>query len=545
MKILALCLGVAIALMPVLSASAVWFPDPPDDRISFDEGNSTTPAIAAAGNAVYVVWSGDVTDPSTDGINPQIELRRSFDGGRSFVDDPPILVSDDKGSDTDPDIAVNGENVYIVWAEDDVPDNPGNPEICFAFSNDGGANFNVIKKAGKDPCKLDTKNLNLSNTPKADSIFPSIAVNGSNIYVAWSEFKGTTGGTTQGGFQITLAQSKNGGKTFDKGKVVSAFLLSSKDADALHPDLAVSGSILYGVWMDDSLGNFEIAFKQLTGKCPTQQQQQRQKGCPVLNLSNSARDSIDPVIAVRGKNLYVAWADKTDGDFDIFFTVSHNGGATFSTPQNVSKDNVDSLSPALAVEGTRVYLAWVDFSTDQGQIKFVRSLDSGKTFKPVPENPISGDRTNAQHPALAASGSKVFLAWADDLDEDLDTLTVPPGQFGASAIFFRFSNATGMAPIELTEAEETDLSIAHPLIHADRMHFSATGTGIGGLRVEIFNQAGRVLLRAEAVTNALEVQVLDSRGRPLPNGVYLCVITVLDADGRVMKREVRKLVILR
>jgi len=394
MKILVLWL--AILLMSVSSALGLWNPPGSDVRVSLDEGDSKTPAIAATGNAVYVVWSGDVTDPSTDGINPQIELRHSFDGGNTFTGTP-MGISDGDGSATDPDVAVNGPNVYIVWAEDDVPNSPGNPEICFTFSNDGGTTFKTTTKPGQ-PCG---SNFNLSNTPKFDSLCPSVAASGSNVFVAWAEF-------TKENFQIVLAQSKNGGRSFDKGKVVSTPLAGAQAKDdALCPDLAVSGSILYGVWMDDSLGNFEIAFKQLTGKCPTQTKQQ-QKGCPVLNLSASARDSIDPVIAINGKNIYVAWADKTDGDFDIFVTVSHDGGATFSAPQNVSKDNFDSLSPAIAVEGTRVYLAWVDFSEDQGKIKFVRSLNSGKTFTSVPENPISDDRTNAQNPALASSGSKVF-----------------------------------------------------------------------------------------------------------------------------------------
>jgi hypothetical protein len=290
-----LLLGAIIALLPALSVSAEWLSEDGGLLISPDTMESSTPAVAATGNVVYVVWSGDVSGQNEGG---QIQLKRSFNGGISFEDDP-IPISGGTGNATAPAIAVNGSNVYIVWAEDDVPGSEGNPEICFAFSNNGG---NVFKKGSKkfksdaavpEPCKKTSgaapsvlnENFNLSNTPKADSICPSIAVSGSNIFVAWSEL-------AKDGFQIVLAQSTNGGNSFAKGKVVSKTLSGGKEADALCPKLAVSSSIVYGVWMEDSLGNFEVAFKQLTGKCTIKVGKQIKQGeCPVINLSNSERDS--------------------------------------------------------------------------------------------------------------------------------------------------------------------------------------------------------------------------------------------------------------
>jgi hypothetical protein len=375
-----LLLGAIIALLPALSVSAEWSDDDTAGKLISPEPTDTenpiesrTPAIAAAGNVVYVVWSGDVLDEDNMRTgDSQIQLRRSFNGGNTF-EASFIAVSGGTGNAADPAIAVNGSNVYIVWAEDDVPGSEGNPEICFAFSNNGGNAFRRGSKSFKneaavpEPCKnpitegtkVFNLNFNLSNTPKADSICPSIAVSGSNIFVAWSEL-------AKDGFQIVLAQSTNGGNSFAKGKVVSKTLSGGKEADALCPKLAVSSSIVYGVWMEDSLGNFEVAFKQLTGKCTIKVGKQIKQGeCPVINLSNSERDSVDPVIAVNGRNIYVAWADKTDGDFDIYLTASHDGGKTFSEPINVSDDDVDSLKPALAVDGTRVYLAWVSYENNQ------------------------------------------------------------------------------------------------------------------------------------------------------------------------------------
>jgi hypothetical protein len=555
-----LLLGAIIALLPALSVSAEWSDDDTAGKLISPEPTDTenpiesrTPAIAAAGNVVYVVWSGDVLDDDVRTGDSQIQLRRSFNGGNTF-EASFIAVSGGTGNAADPAIAVNGSNVYIVWAEDDVPGNEGNPEICFAFSNNGG---NVFRKGSKsfkneaavpEPCKnpitegtkVFNLNFNLSNTPKADSICPSIAVSGSNIFVAWSEL-------AKDGFQIVLAQSTNGGNSFAKGKVVSKTLSGGKEADALCPKLAVSSSIVYGVWMEDSLGNFEIAFRQLTGKCTIKVGKQIKQGeCPVINLSNSERDSVDPVIAVNGRNIYVAWADKTDGDFDIYLTASHDGGKTFSEPINVSDDDVDSLKPALAVDGTRVYLAWVSYEDNQGQIKFVRSSNSGVDFDH--EEVLSDPRTNARHPALTASGSKVFLAWADDIDSVLDDLT---GFEGVSAIFFRFSNESGLIAPDMSSniAQNTALQSvlsAYSSQESGTVRFAAQGADVAAVKVEVFSLTGRLVYASDFTDgNVLHWNGLSNAGQPLANGVYLYVLTAKARNGDVVRTKVQKLVILR
>jgi hypothetical protein len=557
-----LLLGAIIALLPALSVSAEWSDDDTAGKLISPEPTDTenpiesrTPAIAAAGNVVYVVWSGDVLDEDNMRTgDSQIQLRRSFNGGNTF-EASFIAVSGGTGNAADPAIAVNGSNVYIVWAEDDVPGSEGNPEICFAFSNNGGNAFRRGSKSFKneaavpEPCKnpitegtkVFNLNFNLSNTPKADSICPSIAVSGSNIFVAWSEL-------AKDGFQIVLAQSTNGGNSFAKGKVVSKTLSGGKEADALCPKLAVSSSIVYGVWMEDSLGNFEVAFKQLTGKCTIKVGKQIKQGeCPVINLSNSERDSVDPVIAVNGRNIYVAWADKTDGDFDIYLTASHDGGKTFSEPINVSDDDVDSLKPALAVDGTRVYLAWVSYENNQqGQIKFVRSSNSGVDFDH--EEVLSDPRTNARHPALTANASKVFLAWADDIDPDID---LDFADFaGISAIFFRFSDASGLVlpetSVSFTPSASRIVAAQALVQESGAVRFAAQGADVAAVKVEVFNLTGRLVYASDFTDgNVLHWNGLSNAGQPLANGVYLYVLTAKARNGDVVRTKVQKLVILR
>ncbi len=73
----------------------------------------------------------------------------------------------------------------------------------------------------------------------------------------------------------------------------------------------------------------------------------------------------------------------------------------------------------------------------------------------------------------------------------------------------------------------------------------AQGVGIQGVRVQLFDLAGRTVLDEGASGRQLRVRLLDEQGRPLANGVYLYVVEVKGVDGRVIRTDVRKLVVLR
>jgi hypothetical protein len=109
--------------------------------LSNNAGLSGRPAIAASGNNVYVVWN-DNTLPGEF----EILYRRSTDGGANFG--ATINLSNNAGFSSVPAIAASGNNVYVVWQDA----TPGNNEILYRRSTDGGANFgatiNLSNNAG-------------------------------------------------------------------------------------------------------------------------------------------------------------------------------------------------------------------------------------------------------------------------------------------------------------------------------------------------------------------------------------------------------------
>jgi hypothetical protein len=78
------------------------------------------------------------------------------------------------------------------------------------------------------------------------------------------------------------------------------------------------------------------------------------------------------------------------------------------------------------------------------------------------------------------------------------------------------------------------------------VEFSAQGEGIRGIKVEVYDLAGRrVFASQEVVGNRLGWQMRDDRGQEVANGVYLYAIAVHGFNGEVVRSEVQKLVILR
>ena len=58
-------------------------------------------------------------------------------------------------------------------------------------------------------------------------------------------------------------------------------------------------------------------------------------------------------------NLYVVWEEEvTPDNNEIFFTASYDNGNTFSTPINISNTAQNSVDPLLTTEGNNVYVVW-------------------------------------------------------------------------------------------------------------------------------------------------------------------------------------------
>ena len=183
-------------------------------------GESYERQQVSSGTDVYVIWVQGDED------NTDLYLKISRDGGATFGNT--INLSNNPASlSYHPKIVASGENIYIVWEDDD--GNSRNSDIFFMKSSDAGNSF--------------TDKSNLSNDPSGSGT-PQLSVSGGEVYVAWM-------GTSPDNTDIFLARSQNDGNSFNQPENLS------NDPDiSFNPVLSVNGTHVYVEWTDQDDSGF-------------------------------------------------------------------------------------------------------------------------------------------------------------------------------------------------------------------------------------------------------------------------------------------------
>jgi hypothetical protein len=184
-----------------------------------------------------------------------------------------------------PQIAVQGNNVYVVWQDN----TPGNYDIFLQRSLSNGTKFN-----GR----------NLSNN-NSTSEMPQISVSAAHTYIAWRD-------NDRGEYKIFFKHAQKNNAT---GKTEFGPSYSLNDT-AEPAQLKITGSeYMYGVWTaylnkkDKSVLEFYpfMLFDDRSGD-----------SIPLTRLSSNNTIS-NPDIAVSGNNAFLVWESVGAGNKDIFF----------------------------------------------------------------------------------------------------------------------------------------------------------------------------------------------------------------------------------
>lgn len=133
-------------------------------------------------------------------------------------------------------------------------------------------------------------------------------------------------------------------------------------------------------------------------------------GSPV-NVSRTPGDSLVPAVAVGPDGtIHVVWHEASADRFEVLYSRSTDGGATFAPAVTVSGVG-EAQVPAIAVDGDGVIsVVWEGGGGDTRAILFSRSTDGGATFSP----PATLAPAHAKLPAIAARGrGEVYVAWQD------------------------------------------------------------------------------------------------------------------------------------
>jgi len=324
-------------------ATAIFFTRSTDGGSTFSTPVNVSgpqPAVGASGQSmvldsggnVYLVWSGSFDNNSLT-YGP-VFFSLSSDGGATFS--PPVQVSNDQTQRAQVAVDPSG-NIDVVWYES-VNGGGFYSPVFFSHSSDQGATFST------------------PITVSGDTFFPpeqQMAVDSQgNIYVV-ENLHPTLNGSGDG--DIWIASSSDGGMTFSMTNLSNN---PGSDGPAQGAIALDSAGNINVVWVNQA--HLQVLCRRSTDGGAT--------FSDPVNLANSSLGFIEnPQVAVDpGGNINVVWDQNTGQFFDILFSRSSDGGSTFSSPQNISHDQGNSVTPMMAVDSlANAYFVWRDDSPHQ------------------------------------------------------------------------------------------------------------------------------------------------------------------------------------
>lgn len=188
------------------------------------------------------------------------------------------------------------------------------------------------------------------------------------------------------------------------------------------------------------------------------------------NLTNNSNDSVYGQVAASGDSVFVVWEESVQGqNYDIFVKRSQNGGSTFGAAANLSRNAGFSEHPQIAASGSSVYVVWADNTSGNKEVLFARSTSGGNAFGAA--GPLSSPGANSYNQEIAASGNSVYVVWQEQRD-------------GSDVVVFRASSDGGKTfgdPVVIAENVDSE---AFPKVAADEstVHVVWANPGQPGLR---------------------------------------------------------------
>ncbi|MCX6162606.1 MAG: T9SS type A sorting domain-containing protein [Ignavibacteriae bacterium] len=385
-----------------------------DTRLTYDVSASQHPSVAVSGLLVHVVWRD-----SRDG-NIEIYYKRSLDGGINCGAD--TRLTNDTAYSYRPSLSVSGSLVQIVWYDY----RNGNNDIYYKRSTDGGIN-----------CGTDMR---LTNDP-ASSVMPSVAVSGSTIHIVWQDSR-------DGNSEIYYKRSTDGGSTWGTDT-----RLTNNPAPSYYPSVAVSGSGVHVVWFDDRDGNNEIYYKRSSDGGLNWDVDTR--------LTNDPAYSGVPNIAVSGTNVHFVWQDQRDGNHEIYYKCSSDGGLNWGADTRLTNNSSVSTQTSISISGSVIHVIWVDLRDGNQEIYYKRNPTGNITeiknissefpdeFKlmqnyPNPFNPVTKIRFDIPV-CHSGEGRNQFVSIIiyDALGREVETLVNEVQSAGSYSVDFNASNLSG------------------------------------------------------------------------------------------------------
>jgi hypothetical protein len=353
--------------------------------------DSHEPQIAISGKNIYIIWTGFGSGAEDQ---DDIFFKKSSNGGANFSGT--LNLSKNIGSSFNPKIAVSGKNVYVIWQDD--TGNTGNISIFFQKSSDSGTTF--------------SQTINLSN----DTGFatdPQLSLFGSTIHMIWRD-------DTPGPDETFYKRSINSGNSFSESLNIS----KSVDIDSINGKVYAIASRVYIVWTE---GNFDEGRTSILARGSSDNGATFSQA---INMGNNSEFADNARVSAFGNNEYILWMQGKFNQGKILFKKSSDGGATFGQTIRLSDSNDTSFNPLLLASDGNVYAVWTSNETNKVNVYSRTSLDDGTTFENVKN--LSHGTFGVSNPAIAGNKSTIYVVWEEESPEGSNIAIRKSNDAGAS-----------------------------------------------------------------------------------------------------------------
>lgn len=175
--------------------------------------------------------------------------------------------------------------------------------------------------------------------------------------------------------------------------------------------VAASGNVVHVVWEESRDGNTEIYYKRsLNGGI---------NWGADIRLTNNTGGSSSPSIAVSDSSIHVVWYDSRDGGYEIYYKRSIDGGGNWGPDTRLTNNSATSWYPSIAVNRSLLNVVWSDFRDGNYEIYSMRSSNNGVNWST--ENRLTNNSSESSYPSVAIADSLVHVAWRDNRDGNFET----------------------------------------------------------------------------------------------------------------------------
>lgn len=459
------------------------------------------------------------------------------------------------------------------------------PSVCFmdvdylvVWSDDrnGLTNTDIYgTRVSQSGIVLDTGGICITDEQRIQ-IRPSVAFDGTNCLVVWSDRRVTAPGlygtrVNQAGgvldsngiaimvegfakdypsvvfedtsYLVVWAVS-DGWMFFDiQGRRVSQSVgltgvlnISFESNDQIYPSVAFDGTNSMVVWLDARVGWADIYGSRVSQCRPWILDPAGINITPNTHTSNQYY----PSIAFDGQNYMVVWHDNRISWLDIMGSrVSPSGMVLDSAGINITPNTAGTIQehPAIACGGLDYMVVWADNRDGSDFDIYGARINAEGLVLDTAGIAVSSETGDQNNPSIAFDGTNYLAVWTDErngTDRDIYGARISQG----GVVLDTQGIAISLVGIEEdSQSTLNDLGyglVIHPNPFRHHTNIRLKTTDVSSIGIKIYDVSGRFIkllpMQPEGFDQQLAVQWdgTDQDGMRLPGGVYFLTLTVGD-----------------